>query len=56
MKSPLVTFLSLARKMASWQPAPGQAQPQYPLPKKRELINIRIKIIKLPLIMPFELA
>jgi hypothetical protein len=46
----------MARKMASWQPAPGQSQPQYPLPNKSELKNKRVKTTKLPLIMPLELA
>jgi hypothetical protein len=48
--------VSLAGKIASWQPAPGHIQPQYPLPRNSELRNIREKRTKLPLTIPFELA
>ena len=51
-KLPFDTFLSLAANIASIHPAAGQIHPQYARPKNNELINNKIKAIKLPPILP----
>jgi len=50
----LATFLSLARKLASWIPASGQNQAQKPLPKNKADRKRAPNTIKLPDIMPSD--
>jgi len=50
----LLTFLSLARKLASWIPASGQNQAQKPLPKNKAVKNRTPNTIKLPDIIPSD--
>lgn len=56
IRFPFVTVLLRALKIASWQPAAGQAHPQKALPKKMALTSKSKNIMKLPLMIPFELA